>query len=192
MTTLEVSWPRRSDPVVLRPPTPADLDQVLTWRNRPDVTRWLLRTEVDPEAYRATWLASVDDPRDHAVVADLDGVVVGTGTLSVGDGMGQSQGDVWRGVEGSLGYLVDPAYAGRGVATAIAGGLLELAFAELGLHRVTAGCFAANAASWRVMEKVGMRREQHGVQDSWHDELGWVDGYTYGILAAEWRARPER
>ncbi|MFE5309631.1 GNAT family N-acetyltransferase [Isoptericola sp. NPDC056605] len=189
MTTPEVTWPRRSGPIVLRPPTSADLDQVLTWRNRPDVTRWLLRTQVDPERFRASWLASVDDPTDHAAVADLDGAVVGTGTLSVSDAMGQSQGDVWRGAQGALGYLVDPAYAGRGVATAIAGGLLEVAFAELGLHRVTAGCFAANTASWRVMEKVGMRREEHGVQDSWHDELGWVDGYTYGILAAEWRDR---
>jgi RimJ/RimL family protein N-acetyltransferase len=189
MTTPEVTWPRRSGPIVLRPPTSADLDQVLGWRNRPDVTRWLLRTQVDPDRFRASWLASVDDPTDHGAVADLDGVVVGTGSLSVSDGMGQSQGDVWRGAEGSLGYLVDPSYAGRGVATAIARGLLEVAFAELGLHRVTAGCFAANAASWRVMEKVGMRREQHGVQDSWHDELGWVDGYTYGILGAEWRGR---
>ncbi|MFE6968756.1 GNAT family N-acetyltransferase [Isoptericola sp. NPDC057653] len=189
MTTPEVTWPRRSGPIVLRPPTSADLDQVLGWRNRPDVTRWLLRTQVDPDRFRASWLASVDDPTDHGAVADLDGVVVGTGSLSVSDGMGQSQGDVWRGAEGSLGYLVDPSYAGRGVATAIARGLLEVAFAELGLHRVTAGCFAANAASWRVMEKVGMRREQHGVQDSWHDELGWVDGYTYGILAAEWHGR---
>jgi hypothetical protein len=26
------------------------------------------------------------------------------------------------------------------------------------------------------------------VRDSWHAELGWIDGYTYGILAEEWRA----
>jgi hypothetical protein len=32
-----------------------------------------------------------------------------------------------------------------------------------------------------------MRREQHGVRDSWHSELGWVDGYTYAVLADEWR-----
>ncbi|WP_338539251.1 hypothetical protein N5P18_08225 [Janibacter terrae] len=31
-----------------------------------------------------------------------------------------------------------------------------------------------------------MRREQHGVKDSWHAELGWVDGYTYAILREEW------
>lgn len=63
----------------------------------------------------------------------------------------------------------------------------RLAFDDLGLHRVTAGCFADNTASWRVMEKVGMRREQHGVRDSWHASLGWLDGYTCAILAEEWR-----
>jgi len=36
------------------------------------------------------------------------------------------------------------------------------------------------------MEKLGMRREQHGIRDSWHAELGWIDGFTYGILAEEW------
>src|SRR5690606_3964276 len=135
-------------PLVLRPPSSADLDDVLTWRNHPDVTRWLLTTSVDPDAYRAAWLASPDDATEVGVVADLDGAVVATGTISVSDGMGQTQGDVWRGAEGSLGYLVDPAYAGRGVATAVAGTLLDVAFTDLGLHRVTAGCFAANRASW--------------------------------------------
>ncbi|MDQ5975116.1 MAG: hypothetical protein QG661_2325, partial [Actinomycetota bacterium] len=31
--------------------------------------------------------------------------------------------------------------------------------------------------------------EQHGVANSWHAELGWVDGYQYAMLAGEWRAR---
>ena len=189
MTSPQVAWPRRAGALELRPPTAADLDEVLAWRNRPEVTRWLLRTTVDPEAFRRAWLASVDDPDDHAVVAVVDGEVVGTGSLEVRDGMGQFDGAAWRGAEGLLGYLVDPGHAGRGYATAISRALLELAFAELGLHRVTAGCFADNVASWRVMEKLGMRREQHGVRDSWHAELGWVDGFTYAILADEWVTR---
>ena len=78
--------------------------------------------------------------------------------------------------------MIDPAHAGRGHATAIARALLDIAFTDLGLRRVTAECFADNVASWRVMEKLGMRREQHGVRDSWHAELGWVDGCTYAIL----------
>lgn len=48
-------WPRTTDRLLLRPPTEADLDAVLAWRNHPDVTRWLLRSQVDPVAYRHAW-----------------------------------------------------------------------------------------------------------------------------------------
>lgn len=189
MTLPSVAWPRSAGEVTLTLPTPELLDAVLRWRNRPEVTRWLLRTTVDPDRFRHAWLDSVTDSRDHAAVALLGGQVVGTGSLEVRDGMGQLEPDApTEGAEGLLGYLVDPAYAGRGLATTIAGAMLDLAFAELGLRRVTAGCFAANTASWRVMEKLGMRREQHGIGDSWHAGLGWVDGFEYGILAEEWRA----
>ena len=186
MTHAQVSWPRQAGPLVLRPPTRADLDQVLVWRNRPEVTRWLLRTTVEPDAFRQRWLSAVEDPRDHSVVAELDGEIVGTGSLEVIDGIGQFDGDAWRDAEGDIGYLIAPDHAGRGYATRILGGLLEIAFAEVGLRRITGACFADNVASWRVMEKAGMRREQHGVRDSWHAEHGWIDGYTYAILAEEW------
>ncbi|MGX5696335.1 GNAT family N-acetyltransferase [Agromyces soli] len=191
MTTAAVSWPRSAGPLELRLPTPELLERVLVWRNRPEVTRWLLRTEVDPVAFTNTWLAGVEDPLDHSAVALDGGEVVGTASLWITDAMGQSHVDQgpWRRAEAGIGYLVDPACAGRGYATAMARALLDLAVDELGVHRVTAGCFADNTASWRVMEKLGMRREQHGLRDSWHAELGWVDGYTYAILAEEWRDR---
>ncbi|MFC9561380.1 GNAT family N-acetyltransferase [Agromyces sp. NPDC056965] len=190
MTTPDVQWPRPAGPLVLRQPTDADLDRILEWRNDPEVTRWLIRTEVEPGAFRTTWLDGVDDPNDHSAVAVLDDEVVGTGALWITDAMGQSHVDdgPWRRAEAGIGYLLDPAHAGNGYATEIARALLDLAFGELGVHRVTAGCFADNTASWRIMEKLGMRREQHGVRDSWHAELGWIDGYTYAMLADEWRA----
>ncbi|MFB6611893.1 GNAT family N-acetyltransferase [Agromyces sp. NPDC056379] len=190
MTTPDLQWPRPAGPLVLRQPTDADLDRILEWRNAPEVTRWLIRTEVEPGAFRTTWLDGVDDPNDHSAVAVLGDEVVGTGALWITDAMGQSHVDdgPWRRAEAGIGYLLDPAHAGNGYATEIARALLDLAFGELGVHRVTAGCFADNTASWRIMEKLGMRREQHGVRDSWHAELGWIDGYTYAMLADEWRA----
>lgn len=194
MTTPEIAWPRPAGPLQLRPPTTDLVDQVLAWRNDPDVTRWLLRTEVDPDAFRSRWLDAACDPRDHSAVAVLatpsGDLAVGTGSLWVTDAMGQSHvaEGPHVGAEGGIGYLIDPAQAGQGYASAIAAALLDLAFTELRLHRVTAGCFADNVASWRVMEKLGMRREQHGVRDSWHAELGWLDGFTYAILGDEWRA----
>ena len=169
-------------------PTPALCKQVLAWRNRPEVTRWLMRTTVDPERWTQAWLDSVTDPREDGVIAVVDGRAVATGTLEVRDGSGQDGDEkVWRQTEGLLGYMVDPAYAGRGIATAVASHLLDSAFGRLGLRRVTAGCFADNVASWKVVEKLGMRREEHAVRDGYHAELGWVDGYHYAILAEEWR-----
>lgn len=167
--------------------------RVLKWRNHPDVNRWLMRTTVDPERFTQAWLDSVTDPLDHSSIVLLDGEAVATGSLEIRDGSGQDGHEPeFERSEGLLGYLVDPAYAGRGIATTITTRLLDLAFGELGLRRVTAGCYADNTASWRVMEKVGMRREQHGVRDSFHGDLGWVDGYTYAILAEEWRATDSR
>ena len=176
------SDPRRETPLV-RPPAEPDLDRLLEIRTDPEVGRWLLHRRVDPATHRDAVLAPGADR--WRLVAELGGRVVGTGTLEIVDGWTQDAPEAPRRQEGSIGYLVDPSCAGRGVATALATALLDLAFDELGLRRVTAGCFAANTASWKVMEKVGMRREQHGVGDSWHADLGWVDGYTYGVLAEE-------
>jgi RimJ/RimL family protein N-acetyltransferase len=111
----------------------------------------------------------------------LDNVVIGTVSLDVVDGMGQP-GMPPR-TEARLGYTFDPAYGGRGYATEAVTAMVAYAFDRLRVRRITAGCFADNLASVRILEKVGMRREQHGVGDSWHAELGWVDGYTYALHA---------
>ena len=181
-------WPRRTERLELRPPTEADLDAVLAWRNHPEVNRWLLRTEVDPEAYRELWRSGADDPLDHHVVA-----VAATARSSArsrsrcATAWGRARTRRRAGARGRSATSLDPAHHGRGYATEMVRAALDLAFGDLGLRRVTAGCFADNVASWRVMEKVGMRREQHGIRDSWHAELGWVDGFTYAVLADERR-----
>jgi ribosomal-protein-alanine N-acetyltransferase len=54
-------------------------------------------------------------------------------------------------------YLLERAYWGQGLATEAATELLKLAFKELQLDRVDAGCAPENEASRRVLEKIGMR-----------------------------------
>jgi RimJ/RimL family protein N-acetyltransferase len=178
-----------TDRLELRPVRDEDVDRILEYRNLPEVSRWLLRTEVDPVSFRAAWRRAAANPDDHSVAAVLDGVVIGTVSLEVVDGMGQP-GMPTR-TEAELGYIFDPAYAGRGYATEAVTAMVTHAFDRLGVRRITAGCFADNLASVRILEKVGMRREQHGIGDSWHADLGWVDGYTYGLLAQSWHARVE-
>jgi RimJ/RimL family protein N-acetyltransferase len=180
MDSITVRTPR----LELRPARDEDMDRILEYRNLPEVTRWLLRTEVDPASFREAWRQAAQDPDDHSVAVALDGVVIGTVSLDVVDGMGQP-GMPPR-TEAELGYTFDPAYGGRGYATEAVTAMVAHAFGRLGVRRITAGCFADNLASVRILEKVGMRREQHGVGDSWHAERGWVDGYTYALLAEDW------
>lgn len=95
-----------------------------------------------------------------------------------------------RGTQGDIGWLVDPSYAGQGIATEAAQALLRICFDGLGLRRVTAAAFADNAASVRVMEKLGMRIEGRGIREALHRDHGWVDGVNAALLADEWRSNP--
>ena len=66
-------------------------------------------------------------------------------------------------------------------------GKLEIT-GKLGLRRVKASCFVGNHPSYRLMERLGMRRETHAVRDALHPSGEWLDGYEYALLADEWRA----
>jgi len=75
----------------------------------------------------------------------------------IGDcGLFRSQ-DAWAQGELELGYRFRPASWGRGYATEAARAVLACAFEELGAPRVVADADAANTASLRVLEKIGMR-----------------------------------
>ena len=84
--------------------------------------------------------------------------------------------------------MLDPRFTGRGFATEAVRELLRLCFEDLGVRRVVAYCFADNQASWRLMERLGMRRETHAVEESLHRSGRWLDSYGYALLAEEWSA----
>ncbi|WP_286232997.1 GNAT family N-acetyltransferase [Thalassotalea sediminis] len=81
-----------------------------------------------------------------------------------------------------IGYLLLPKYQGCGIIPHVGALLLNFIFRQLYAHKVVAYCFAENIGSWKVMEKLGMKREAHFCEHSllhgeWHDEL------IYGLLA---------
>jgi RimJ/RimL family protein N-acetyltransferase len=183
-----VAWPGRTERLSLRPATPADLEATWAFRRLAEVARWLTGAPGTLEDYRRKF----EDPDRLArtLVVERGGEVVGDLYLHVKDGWAQIEvADAARGVEAELGWVVAPAHAGQGYATEAVRALLRICFVDLGLRRVTAGCFAANVPSWRLMEKLGMRRELHAVRESLHRSGEWLDGYGYALLADEWRER---
>jgi len=95
--------------------------------------------------------------------------------------------DQARGTQAELGWVLDPAHSGHGYATEAVRELLRHCFQDLGVRRVTANCFLDNDTSWRLMERVGMRRETHAVRESLHRPGHWLDTVAYALLADEWR-----
>jgi ribosomal-protein-alanine N-acetyltransferase len=88
-----------------------------------------------------------------------------------------------------FGYTLQRAYWNRGIATEAGHALLRAAFETLGLHRVWATCDTRNAASQRVLEKLGLRREGEMRRDTIRRGQ-WSDTYLYAILADEWQSLP--
>jgi RimJ/RimL family protein N-acetyltransferase len=96
---------------------------------------------------------------------------------------------IWRSVtdgQGEVGYIFHPDAQHHGYATEAARALLHFGFGQVGLHRIYARCDARNEPSWRLMERLGMRREAHfrqhiRVKGRWDEEL------IYAVLASEWQ-----
>jgi ribosomal-protein-alanine N-acetyltransferase len=77
---------------------------------------------------------------------------------------------------GVIGYWVDVARNGRGLATAAVGEMLAYAFGAVDLHRVEAATLVDNVASQRVLEKngferIGLARRFLRINDEWRDFL---------------------
>lgn len=185
-----VSWPARTDRLTIRPATSDDLPRLYEIRSAPGVSDWLTALPTSYDDY--VEINGTPERLACTLVAEREGEVVGDLYLAVDSPWAQREvRDEAADTLGEIGWCLDPSYAGQGLATEGATALLRICFEDLGLRRVVAGAFAANAASVRVMEKIGMRIETRGVRDSLHRERGWLDGVGAAVLAEEWRAQLE-
>jgi len=180
-------YPIRTQRLLLRPYQPGDTDAVYAYQRLPEVHRYLYtepRTRAEVEAIvaeRAGLAVLTETGKAITLVAEL----AQTREL-VGDCM-----LFWRSKEheqGEVGYVFNPAYHGRGYATEAVGALLRLGFEGLGLHRIAGHLDARNTASARVLERAGLRREAHLVENEFV-KGEWADELIYGILRREWEAR---
>ena len=89
--------------------------------------------------------------------------------------------------QGEIGFVFHPDHHGRGFATEAARVLLELCFDDLDLHRVVGRLEPRNSASAGVLERIGMRREAHLVENEFV-KGEWQSELVYAVLQREWRA----
>lgn len=85
-----------------------------------------------------------------------------------------------------IGYVFNKAYWGRGYAKESAKALIDTYFAK-DIHRIFAECDPFNVNSWKLLERLGFRREAEMKKNVyfWVDEEGnplWKDTYVYALL----------
>ncbi|UTX52566.1 GNAT family N-acetyltransferase [Leucobacter aridicollis] len=184
-----LDWPLQTERLSLRPAELSDAEALWAHRQLPEVGKWLGWHPVD----HADWIATYPEKYLNCLVVELDGRIIGDVMLAAGDGWGQREvRDQATGVQAELGWTFSPDVVGQGFATEAVRAVIEVCFTQLGLRRVEAGAFADNAPSWRLMERVGMRRESYSVRESLHRDLGWIDGVLYALLADEWAVQNQR
>jgi RimJ/RimL family protein N-acetyltransferase len=84
--------------------------------------------------------------------------------------------------------MFHPDHHGRGYATESGLPLIDFGFEVCGFHRIIGRLEARNAASARVLEKLGMRREALLIENEWV-KGEWQSEIDYALLEREWRAQ---
>ncbi|GAA2906917.1 GNAT family protein [Streptosporangium fragile] len=183
---LKPSFPIRTARLILRPYTPGDLDALYAIQSLPQVARYLYWEPRDREQTRQSLEAKMAQTAllEEGQTLTLAAELAATGEL-IGDGMLNWCSRAHRG--GEIGYILHPAHHGRGYATEMGRVLLELGFDGLDLHRIVGRLDARNEASARVLERLGMRREAHLVENEFV-KGEWASEIDYAILQREWRA----
>lgn len=180
----DLTWPRRTERLVLRPPTLADAPAIHAYRSDPEVVRWLTGRATSVEEVAVGFLGG-----GASLVVEREGVVVGDLMLQIQDAWSQREvRDEAKGAQAELGWVIAPEHQRRGYAVEAVRELVTITF-ELGVHRIEAGCFAENTASLKVMERVGLRQEGYHVKESLHRDGTWRDAMSFAVLAEEWAAR---
>lgn len=171
--------------LVLRPFGPGDVDDVFEYARDPEWAQYLLDRVPQPYTRRSAeefigsqLMLPPEKGVSWAIV--LDGTCIGGINLTV-----DSQHET-----GELGYGVASAHWGRGLTPEAAGAVIDWGFRSRGLARISSLADVRNRRSWRVMEKLGMRRE--GVARSClkgpRPGDPRVDIVSYGLLREEWEA----
>jgi RimJ/RimL family protein N-acetyltransferase len=168
--------PLQTPRLVLRPIALADWPAIHRYMSDPTVTRWLPEGTLDETQTQA--FARKNAGRSAKAVAVIE--------RESDQLVGHIVFHPWLGhATHEIGWAISSGRQGRGYATEAAGAMMDFAFSTLACHRVIATCQPENVASWRVMEKLGMRREAHFREGLYQATGAWWDEYFYALLADE-------
>ena len=175
----------RTERLVLRPITHADVDTYVAYRSDP-ATVELMDTRIPPTADAVH--ASVDTMAERGGPTEDEWFRF---ALALAANVGEMIGEVGVGIKrgggvADIGYVLRPEYRGQGFASEAAGALVDHLIEQHSIHRVEAVLSPLNPASMRVLESVGMQFESITRLSCCVDGV-WEDDLHYAMLADDRR-----
>lgn len=169
----------KTERLVLRPFEEADAEGLHACLGDEEVVRYEPYGAMTMEECRLEAARRASDEAFWAVCL-ADGTLIGNLYLSGADEFGTRE----------IGYVFARACWHKGYATEAARRLVAYAFERLATRRIIALCDTRNAASFALMERLGMRREGEfkknvGFKTDAHGNAIWTDSYQYAILKEE-------
>ena len=175
--------------LILRKFTAADFDAVHAYASRADNTTFMLwepNSEEQTRAFIELAIAKADENPcvnfQYAAILKDSGKLIGACNIA-------ASGD-----EAEIGWILHRDYWNLGLGSEMGKALLAFGFDDLKLRRICAHCDAENIGSYRVMEKIGMRREGVFIEsrpNSKNPHKKYGDEPSYAILASEWETGKE-
>lgn len=95
--------------------------------------------------------------------------------------------DNYQNKQAQIGYTIHPQYHQKGLGYESCYAFIDHLFKQK-VYRVSASCFTENIASWKLLEKLGLRKEAHHLKAIYTKNRFW-DHYSYAILKEEWEDR---
>jgi RimJ/RimL family protein N-acetyltransferase len=164
----------------------ADVDAFVAYRAEPDVARYqswsdftLERGKEFVESLRGATPGVPGEWFQFALEGRSSGALVGDLALKL---------DADEPRQAEVGFTIAPGHQGKGYATEALEALLEYAFDSFSLHRVVAITDALNAPAAALLERVGLRREGHFIENVFF-KGAWGSEFLFAVLEREWSAR---
>jgi len=173
--------------LLIRPFKDADLEPLFAYRNDPQVAQYEGWDIPYPRERALNWITNPDPivptkPGGRfkaAIELESTGELIGDISFEL------TEHDVRQ---AHIGYSLARAHWHQGYATEAVQRLLAYLFDELDFYRVIAETDVLNEPSWRVLERLGFRREAHLVENVWFRDT-YASEYHYAMLKREWETR---
>ena len=185
---MTVSFPLETERLIIRHFVNSDLESFLSYRNNPEVARHQGWNVPYPREKGLELITEMKDSlfemepgRWFQVALELKS----SGDM-IGDIAFHIKKDDHR--QAYVGYTLARRFWRQGFAAEAVCRLLDYLFSELDLHRIIAEVDVENVPSWRMLEKLGFRREAHFVENVWL-KGEYASEYHYAMLKREWDER---